>query len=123
MASPEIERDEAEILTLLASPRRREIMRLLWRTELAAGDIHAEMPDVSFPAVSIHLGKLQQAGLVEVRPVGRQRLYRARRQACGSVARMLERMWDDALWRLKVEAELEASRRGPRPAKQRRKKR
>jgi hypothetical protein len=28
---------------------------------------------------------------------------------------MLERMWDDSLWRLKLQAELEQSRRGPRP--------
>jgi hypothetical protein len=30
---------------------------------------------------------------------------------------MLERMWSDALWRLKLQAELEETRRGPRPAK------
>jgi hypothetical protein len=30
---------------------------------------------------------------------------------------MLESMWDDALWRLKLAAELEQSRRGPRPGR------
>jgi hypothetical protein len=34
---------------------------------------------------------------------------------------MLERMWDDALWRLKVAAEFEQSRRGPRPRRTTRK--
>ena len=29
------------------------------------------------------------------------------------MAEMLERMWDDALWKLKLAAELEQSRRGP----------
>jgi len=33
---------------------------------------------------------------------------------------MLERMWDDALWRLKLQAELEQTRRGPKPARRRR---
>jgi hypothetical protein len=35
----------------------------------------------------------------------------------GAVGDMLERMWDDALWRLKLQAELDASRRGPSQAK------
>jgi len=35
------------------------------------------------------------------------------------VAGALERMWDDALWRLKLQAELEQSRRGPRPSRRR----
>jgi hypothetical protein len=30
-------------------------------------------------------------------------------------------MWDDKLWGLKLEAELEESRRGPRPRRRRRK--
>ena len=36
------------------------------------------------------------------------------------VGPMLERMWGDALWRLKLAAELEATRRGPRPRRMRR---
>jgi hypothetical protein len=36
------------------------------------------------------------------------------------MAAALERMWDDALWRLKLQAELEQSRRGPKPARRRR---
>lgn len=95
----------------------------MWRNELPAGEIHAAMPDVTFGAVSSHLAKLAAAGLVEVRPDGRQRVYRARRQACGSVGIILERMWDDALWRLKLQAELEQSRRGPRAGRPTRKKR
>ena len=111
------------MLAAVASPRRREILRLVWRDELAAGEIHAAMPDVTFSAVSLHLGKLADAGLVDMRADGRQRVYRARRQACGSVATMLERMWDDALWHLKLQAELEQSRRGPRAGSTTRKKR
>jgi DNA-binding transcriptional ArsR family regulator len=106
---------EIPVLVAVASPRRREILRLIWQEELAAGDIHAAMPDISFGAVSLQLGRLAAAGLVDIRADGRHRRYRARRDAFGSVGRMLERMWDDALWRLKLAAELEQSRRGPKP--------
>ncbi|HUE87284.1 MAG TPA: helix-turn-helix domain-containing protein [Vicinamibacterales bacterium] len=106
---------ETPALVAVASPRRREILRLIWRQERAAGEIHAAMPDITFGAVSLQLGQLAAAGLVDIRADGRHRRYRARRDAFGSVGRMLERMWDDALWRLKVAAELDQSRRGPRP--------
>jgi hypothetical protein len=32
---------------------------------------------------------------------------------------VLERMWGDALWRLKLAVELEQTRRGPRPVRRR----
>lgn len=112
---------EADALAAMASPRRREILRLIWRDERAAGDIHAAMPDVTFGAVSLQLRGLIDAGLVEVRAEGRNRFYRARRDAFGSVGRMLERMWADALWQLKLQAELEQARRGPQPRTRRRK--
>jgi|SRR5687767_7153880 DNA-binding transcriptional ArsR family regulator len=112
---------DAAALAAIASPRRREILRLVWAGELMAGDIHAAMPDVTFGAVSLQLRALADAGLVEVRAEGRNRFYRARREALGPVAQMLEQMWADSLWRLKLHAELEQSRRGPRPRRRRRK--
>jgi len=105
---------ETATLAAVASPRRREILRLVWHDELPAGAIHAAMPDVTFGAVSLQLGALAQAGLVDVRAEGRRRFYRARRDALGPVAEILERLWDDGLARLKLQAELEESRRGPR---------
>jgi len=104
-------------LTAIASPRRREILRLVWREELTAGEIHRAMPDVTFGAVSLQLKTLVEAGLLDVRAEHRNRFYRARRAALGPAAKILEQMWDDALWRLKLAAELEESRRGPRPAR------
>jgi DNA-binding transcriptional ArsR family regulator len=112
---------ESATLAAIASPRRREILRLVWTEERQAGDIHAAMPDVTFGAVSLQLRTLMSAGLVQVRPEGRSRWYRARREALGPVGRILERMWDDALWRLKLQAELEQTRRGPRARRGRRK--
>jgi hypothetical protein len=58
---------------------------------------------------------------VEVRAESRNRLYKARREELGALGEMLEQMWDDKLWRLKLGAELEETRRGPRPQRRRRK--
>jgi len=108
---------EPAILEAIASPRRREILRLVWDQEQTAGAIHQSMPDVTFGAVSLQLRSLMQAGLIEVRTEQRNRFYRARREALGPVAELLESMWDDALWSLKLAAELEESRRGPKPSR------
>jgi DNA-binding transcriptional ArsR family regulator len=112
---------DSAVLAAVASPRRREILRLVWHQERAAGAIHDAMPDVSFGAVSLQLRALAAAGLVTCRREHRHRFYRARRDALGPVAAALEQMWNDALWRLKLHAELEQTRRGPRPRRRRRK--
>jgi DNA-binding transcriptional ArsR family regulator len=104
----------ADAAGLLASPRRLEIMRLVWSKERSAGDIHRAMPDVSFAAVSQQLHVLARGGLVSVRRDGQRRCYSANRDAVGPLAEYLTGLWDDALWRLKLHAELEHHRRGPR---------
>ena len=111
------------VLAALASPRRQEILRLVWSSERSAGEIHRAMPDVTFGAVSLQLRTLSTAGLLETRVEHRFRYYRARREALGAMAQVLERMWDDALWRLRLAAELEQTRRGPHPTRRPRKKR
>ena len=108
---------DTTVLSSVASPRRLEILRLVWNAERSAGDIHRAMPDVTFGAVSLQLKRLVSAGLMDVRSESRNRYYRARKETLGEVGRMLERMWDDALWKLKLAAELEATRRGPAPAR------
>jgi DNA-binding transcriptional ArsR family regulator len=106
---------DTALLTAIGSPRRREILRLLWEQELTAGAIHQAMPDVTFGAVSLQLKVLADAGLVESRPAAQFRVYKVRRDALGPVGAMLEEMWTDALWNLKLKAELQESRRGPQP--------
>jgi DNA-binding transcriptional ArsR family regulator len=86
-------------LQVVAEPRRRAILQLVWSRELTAGDIAAHF-DVSFPAVSQHLGVLRDAGFVSVRRAGRTRLYRADRKALGPLRPMLEKMWNEKLDRL-----------------------
>lgn len=106
---------EPVVLAAIASPRRREILRLTWQDERGAGEIRRAMPDVSWGAVSLQVRALVDAGLLNARIDGRHRFYRANRARLGSWARTLEQMWGDALWRLTLAAELEATRRGPAP--------
>ncbi len=103
-----------ELIRVLATPRRRQILRLLWDEELSAGAVHRALPSVTFGAVSQHLRALETAGIVQVRREGRSRLYKARRSALGALRSWLERHWEDALWQLKIQAEAEQARRGPR---------
>lgn len=103
-------------LRLLASPRRIEILRLVWAQELAAGAIHRALGDVTFGAVSQHLRALTDAGLLAARREGRFRYYRALPDAVGELRPWLERMWDDALVRLAEQSE-RAQRKRPRSAK------
>jgi DNA-binding transcriptional ArsR family regulator len=107
------------LLSAVASPRRREILRLLWTCERTAGAIHQAMPDVTFGAVSLQLKVLMDAGLVEARRDRQYRVYTVRRDTLEPLAPTLEAMWNDALWRLKLRAELEDTRRGPRPRRRR----
>src|SRR3954468_5847730 len=100
---------ESLLLDAIASPRRREILRLTWERELCAGDIQRAMPDVTFGAVSLHLKRLVEAGAMDRRAEGRLRWYRANRETLGPLRRVLEDMWDDALWDLKLLAELEVT--------------
>jgi DNA-binding transcriptional ArsR family regulator len=111
---------DTAVLGAIASPRRQEILRLVWEQERSAGEIRSAMPDVTFGAVSLQLKLLYEAGLLHARADGRHRFYRARRDMLRDAAPLLERMWDDALWRLKLAAELEHSRRGPAPRARRR---
>jgi DNA-binding transcriptional ArsR family regulator len=103
-----------QVLKAVASRRRQAILHAVWHEERTAGAIHAALPDVTFGAISQQLRTLRLAGLVETRRDRRHRYYRARHEALGHVRPILEGMWDDALWRLKIQAELAQERRGPR---------
>ena len=91
-------------LQVVAEPRRRAILRLVWDTEVPAGEIAAHF-DVSFAAVSQHLGVLRRAGLVKVRREGTRRLYRADRAALGQLGQALEQLWSSQLAELAELAE------------------
>ena len=109
------------LLRALGTPRRREILRLVWDRERTAGEIHRSFGDVTFGAVSQHLRVLEAAGLVALRSAGRHRYYRARKEELGPLRAWLEEMWSSSLARLALAAELEEARRGPRSRKKSRK--
>lgn len=95
------------VLKAIAEPRRQEILRLIWQHERPAGEVAAHF-EISRPAVSKHLRILREAGLVEERRDGTQRLYRARRERLAEVRTFLESFWDDGLAAIKESAEGDA---------------
>jgi DNA-binding transcriptional ArsR family regulator len=96
----------ADPLAALASPRRREILRLVWDGERSAGQIAAAF-DVSWPAISQNLRVLREAGLVTERRAGTSRLYRADRDALLPLEPFLRKMWTRDIDRLAALAEAE----------------
>jgi DNA-binding transcriptional ArsR family regulator len=73
----------------LAEPSRRRILDLLRGGERSVNELVAKV-ELSQPGVSKHLRVLREAGLVEVRPEGRQRWYRLRAQPLAEVDRWLQ---------------------------------
>lgn len=100
------------VLRALADPHRRQILRLVQHTELAAGQIAAAFP-LTQQAVSQHIGVLKQAGLLTERRDGTRRLYALRHEAFEPVRQLLSEFWPDALSRLKQAVET-AHPRAPR---------
>jgi DNA-binding transcriptional ArsR family regulator len=97
-------------LRALAAPHRRQILSLVRKGELSAGEIASHF-DVTRPAVSQHLNVLKEAGLVNERRNGTKRLYRARPEGLAPVKEYLEELWDERLETLKREAEREEARK------------
>lgn len=97
-------------LRAIASPRRREILRLIWDQERSSGEIASHF-DISWPAVSQNLRVLEDVGLVKTRRRGTTRLYRADRARLGPLKAVLKAMWEADLDRLAELAEAEERER------------
>ncbi len=106
-------------LKAIAEPRRREILRLVWDSELTAGEIASHF-DVTRPAISQHLRVLKEADLIFERRQGTRRLYKARPETLAELRRFLEGYWDENLAALKRAAEREERRKARAGAKDRR---
>src|SRR5207302_11281722 len=100
-------------LLALSSPRRREIVRLVWSDERSAGEI-AKTFEVTWPAISQNLRVLKDAGLIKERRVGTSRLYRADRAALRPLESYLRGMWSRNIDRLRLLAEAEERRKAKR---------
>src|ERR1700724_3558147 len=95
----------------IASPRRRQILRLVWGAERSAGEIASTVRDVSCPAVSQNLRVLKNSGLITERRQGTHRYYKADRRALGPLELVLRQMWARDLGRLRQLAEEEARKK------------
>jgi len=96
-----------QVLVAVADPTRRGILLLTRDREIAAGEIAAQFPTISRPAVSQHLRVLIHAGLLDVRRDGSRRLYQLRAEGFAEAADFLHRMWAARLDELKREVEKE----------------
>ena len=99
-----------DAFSALADPTRRAVLDLLRRnTSRTAGEIAAEFPHISRPAVSKHLAVLRDAGLVRVREAGREWHYELDAQPLADLYESwLSRfapLWDTSLEQLKKQAE------------------
>jgi len=65
----------ADAFNAVAEPRRRQILDALAEGERPVNDL-VERLGLGQPQVSKHLRVLREVGLVDVRDVGRQRIYR-----------------------------------------------
>lgn len=86
----------------VAEPRRREILDALASGEMPVNDL-VRLLGLAQPQVSKHLRVLLEVGLVEVRAVGRQRLYRLNGQPLKPIhdwVKNYERSWSEAFDRL-----------------------
>jgi DNA-binding transcriptional ArsR family regulator len=86
----------------VAEPRRRQILDLLAAGERPVNDLVASL-ELAQPQVSKHLKVLRQVGLVEVRDVGRQRLYRLNGVPLKSIhdwVKKYEQLWEERFERM-----------------------
>jgi len=91
-------------LRAIANPRRRTMLELVWDRERGASEI-AALSGLSRPATSQHLRVLREAGLVQVRVAGNQRLYRSDRVRIDELRAALDAFWGERLGRLRAEVE------------------
>jgi DNA-binding transcriptional ArsR family regulator len=75
--------------TVLAEPRRRQILDLLLEAERPVGDL-VQATALSQPAVSKHLRVLRDAGLVDVRTDAQRRIYKVRTEPLRAMDEWLE---------------------------------
>lgn len=86
-----------------AEPSRRRILHLLSAGEMSAGEV-AEAFTSTRSAISQHLGVLRAAELVDMRTVGRSRLYRLNAAGMGRLRAEITSFWTRELDDLAAEA-------------------
>lgn len=79
---------QTAVLKIIAEPRRRDILRLIWDQERTATEIASHF-DVTRPAISQHLQILYGSGLVSMRRAGTKRIYRVQHGARNELGPLL----------------------------------
>jgi DNA-binding transcriptional ArsR family regulator len=95
---------EVDVFAAVASPVRRRVLSLLLDGGPRPVQELADHFDMRRPSLSEHLKILKDAGLVEERRAGRQRLYSLRAEPLREVAAWLhpyERFWREKLANLR----------------------
>jgi DNA-binding transcriptional ArsR family regulator len=103
----------AAVLDAIAEPNRRRILDLVRDRPRPVGELVDEL-GLTQPGTSKHLRVLREAGLVEVRPDGRRRLYALRPEPLAELDAWLapyRRLWSVRLDAL--ERHLDASKEEP----------
>lgn len=98
---------QTDVFQALADPTRRRIVEVLLNGEQAVGDL-VDAVDIEQSGVSRHLRILHDAGFVQVRPDGQQRLYSLRPEPFQELESWLTRyraLWERRLDRFAAELE------------------
>jgi DNA-binding transcriptional ArsR family regulator len=105
--------EQAALLDVVSSPRRREILRLVWDAERSSSEIAAHFP-ASWPSISRSLRELRLAGVVRERRDGQKRLYLADREALRPLEAILTELWSAGLDRMALQIKKETRRASKR---------
>ena len=95
------------VFLALANPVRRELLEILTRRPLSAGEL-SDRFELSRPAVAEHLKVLRDAGLVADEPHGRRRIYHLTAEPLAELGAWLhpfEKFWRTRLTKLAEAAE------------------
>ncbi len=83
-------------LAALANPTRRALFDHVRRRPQTVGELARQLP-VSQPAVSQHLRRLREAGLVEERREGTRHYFQASHEGLAELRDYLDALWGDVL--------------------------
>jgi DNA-binding transcriptional ArsR family regulator len=89
----------SDVFNAIGEAQRRDILNLLASSERSVNEL-VELLHVRQPQVSKHLGVLKQVGLVSVRVLGQQRLYRLNPENLKPIHEWIkpfEVMWNERL--------------------------
>src|SRR5215203_599149 len=98
-----------DTLRALAHPARRAMLQLVWDAGRSSSEL-ADAVAMTRPAASQHLKVLRDAGLVQVRVDGNQRLYRVDTRRLAELRAALEGFWGARLGRLSAAITAERER-------------